>query len=340
VKSILEFFIRKDYFSNFWQSQTDFIENRFRLMTHPYQHLVIYYFEGTVRVDTDIAADPRFLGLWEEAGTAFLFFSRPVPDLAGRITTGNPGAQFRDVYEMTWEQWHGDAVKPYDVADFRIFPPWDVPKDMAGRRPIMMDPGVVFGTGRHPTTHACLDLIHRICTSGSIETVLDIGTGTGLLALGAAAMGCSRVLACDFNLLAVATTRKNIALNHWDDRILAFQARGETMLDLPCDLVVANIHYDIMRQLIDSPAFMEKPWVILSGLLRTEARHVADDLTHKQVDILEHHCPDGIWHTFLARPRAGSPSTNATPSGAAKPSPHRPGAAPSSSVPSQKRITP
>jgi ribosomal protein L11 methyltransferase len=140
-----------------------------------------------------------------------------------------------------------------------------------------------------------------VCRSGSIDTVLDIGTGTGLLALGAAAMGCSRVLACDFNLLAVTTTQKNIAHNHWGDRVLAFQARGETMLEIPCDLLVANIHYDIMQQLMDHPAFASKPWIILSGLLRTEARNVAADLEKKHIEILEHRCPDGIWHTFLAR---------------------------------------
>jgi len=272
-------------------------------MKNPYQNLVIHYFEGTVCLDTTITSDPRFLGLWEEAGTAFVFFSQPVPDLAEQMKAGNPGARFQEMYDMTWEQWHGNAVKPYDVADFRIFPPWDVPEEMNGRRPVMMDPGVVFGTGQHPTTHACLDLIHRVCAYGTIDTVLDIGTGTGLLALGAAAMGCSRVLACDFNRLAVTTTRKNIALNHWDDRILAFQARGETMLTLPCDLLVANIHYDIMRQLLADPAFAAKPWIILSGLLRTEAGKVAADLTEKQMDILEHRCPDGIWHTFLVRPR-------------------------------------
>jgi ribosomal protein L11 methyltransferase len=273
-------------------------------MDNPYQNLVIYYFEGLVRLEPEIRTDARFLGLWEESGTSFVFFSQPVPDLAGQMKTGNPEARFKDLYEMTWEQWHGDAVKPYDVADFRIFPPWDIPEDMDGRRPVMMDPGVVFGTGQHPTTHACLGLIHRVCASGTIGTVLDIGTGTGLLALGAAAMGCSRVLACDFNLLAVATTRKNVALNHWDDRVLAFQARGETVVDLPCDLLVANIHYDIMRQLMNSPALAAKPWIILSGLLRTEAGKVAADLTEKQMDILEHRSPDGIWHTFLARPRA------------------------------------
>jgi ribosomal protein L11 methyltransferase len=276
-------------------------------MKNPYQNLVIHYFEGMLSLDTDISSDPRFLGLWQEQGTSFVFFSQPVPDLADRIKTDNPGVEFKDVYEMTWEQWHGDAVHPYDVADFCIFPPWEVPEHMHEKRPVMMDPGVVFGTGLHPTTHDCLDLICRVCACEPVQTVVDIGTGTGLLALGAAAMGCERILACDFNLLAVKTTRKNIALNHWDDRILAFQARGETIVDLPCDLLVANIHYDIMRQLLDSPKFVEKPQVILSGLLRSEAREVAAALEKNQMTILEHKSPDGIWHTFLARPRADRP---------------------------------
>jgi ribosomal protein L11 methyltransferase len=206
------------------------------------------------------------------------------------------------VYEMTWEQWHGDAVAPYCVAGFQVFPPWDMPDIQPDKRPIVLDPGVVFGTGRHPTTHDCLALIFQVCDSENLETVVDIGTGTGLLALGAAAMGCSRVLACDFNRLAVQTTRKNIALNGWDDRVLACQAKGETMMDQPCDLLVANIHYDIMQQLIEMPGLLEKRYIILSGLLRSEAHKVLTSLEKKQITILDHLCPDGVWNTFLATP--------------------------------------
>jgi ribosomal protein L11 methyltransferase len=276
-------------------------------MKNPYKNLVIYYFEGTVHPGDAVQSNPRFLGSWQEADTTFVFFSTPVPDLAARMADQHPLACLKDVYEMTWEQWHGDPISPYSVAGFHVFPPWEQPDNLPGKHRIMLDPGVVFGTGRHPTSHDCLDLIHQVCTTEPMETVVDIGTGTGLLALGAAAMGCRRVLACDVNRLAVKTTRKNIALNNWDDRVLAFQARGETMMELPCDLLVANIHYDIMQQLIDLPGLLEKKYVILSGLLRSDARRVRQTLEEKQVTILEHRCPDGIWHTFLATPLSGRP---------------------------------
>lgn len=272
------------------------------IMKNPYQHLVIYYFEGLVKPDRSVTMDPRFLGNWQEADTSFVFFSQPVPDLMTRTADRHPGARLVDVYEMTWEQWHGDCVKPYSVAGFCIFPPWEVPVNDRNKTRIVLDPGVVFGTGRHQTTHDCLELVHQVCAAEKIQTVVDIGTGTGLLALGAAAMGCRRVLACDFNLLAVETARKNILSNRCEDRVLACQARGETMMDLACDLVVANIHYDIMQHLIAHPALMAKKYLILSGLLPSQARKVKKDLEKKQVRILDHRCPDGIWNTFLAMP--------------------------------------
>ena len=273
-------------------------------MKNPYQNLVIYYFEGRIDPGRAVAADPRFLGNWQEADTAFVFFCEPVPEVAQQMAARHPGARLVDVYEMTFEQWHGDSIVPYGVAGFYVHPPWENGSGDPDRHHIILDPGVVFGTGRHQTTHDCLELVHRVCAAEKMQTVVDIGTGTGLLALGAAAMGCSRVLACDFNLLAVQTARKNILRNRCEDRVLAFQARGETMMDLACDLVVANIHYDIMQHLIAHPALADKKYLILSGLLPSQARKVKKDLENRQVRILDHRCPDGIWNTFLAGPLA------------------------------------
>ena len=280
-----------------------------RHMKNPYQNLVIYYYEGTIDPGRAVTDDPRFLGNWQEADTSFLFFSQPIPDLMKCSADRHAGVRLVDVYEMTWEQWHGDSVKPYCVAGFCIFPPWEVPENDRNKARIVLDPGVVFGTGRHQTTHDCLELMHQVCAAETIQTVVDIGTGTGLLALGAAAMGCRRVLACDFNLLAVQTARKNIVSNQCGDRILAFQAKGETMMDLTCDLVVANIHYDILQHLIAHPALKDKKYLILSGLLPSQARKVKKDLENRQVHILDHRCPDGIWNTFLAKPLADNPQT-------------------------------
>ena len=275
-------------------------------MLNPYDRLYIYYFDGILRLDT---ADPldriiqhsdAFLGNWVEEEASFLFFSSPCDEMVEKILEKNAGIHLVDKYEMTGEQWHGDKIEPYYVNDLCIFPPWNKPeKNDASVKGILLDPGVVFGTGRHQTTEDCLYLIHRLCTTQRIETVLDIGTGTGLLSLGAAVLGCGKVLACDFNLLAVQTALTNIRLNKLQDRILAFQARGEEILSIPCDLLVANIHYDVMQHIIESPFFLEKKWFILSGLLKSETKKIMAALSLKKVHIIERRCPDGIWNTLL-----------------------------------------
>lgn len=275
-------------------------------MKNPYENLYIYNFDRVPDLGNTLENNGDFLGTWEEDGTAFLFFSAPADGMAKTLASRDPEVVLVERYEMSCEDWHGDRIEAYQVGNLCIAPPWDRPERGAlgkGVREILLDPGVVFGTGRHQTTEDCLALIHRICTREKIGRVMDIGTGTGLLSLGAAALGCGQVLACDFNRLAVKTTRKNIALNRLDGRVLAFQARGEEMMEIPCDLLVANIHYDVMQHLIAHPAFPDKPWFILSGLLNSEARKVMDALKAKPVHVIEHRCPDGIWNTILGRRR-------------------------------------
>jgi len=275
-------------------------------MKNPYEQLYIYNFGGVPVLDTLVENNIQFLGNWVEEDTSFLFFSSPADLLIEQIREQNPLVPLIETYEMTCEQWHGDRIEPYFVENLCIAPPWNQPeKPLSGKgsKPIMiiLDPGVVFGTGRHQTTEDCLALIHRLCGNEKIQTVLDIGTGTGLLSLGAAALGCDQILACDFNRLAVETTAKNIRLNGFENRILAFQARGEEIVSIPCDLLVANIHYDVMQHIISHPSFCEKKYFILSGLLNSETTRVMAFLHKLPVHVIERRCPDGIWNTILGR---------------------------------------
>ncbi|MCP3940207.1 MAG: methyltransferase [Desulfobacteraceae bacterium] len=272
-------------------------------MKNPYEQLYIYNFDGVPVLDGLVENKDGFLGTWVEEDTSFLFFSTPSDSKVEKIRDENPHIPLVETYEMTCEQWHGDKIEPYFVEDFCIAPPWDrLKKNMKSPAlEILLDPGVVFGTGRHQTTEDCLTLIHRLCASKPLGTVLDIGTGTGVLSLGAAALGVKRVLACDFNLLAVKTTLKNIRLNHFEDRVLAFQAKGEEVLSIPCDLLVANIHYDVMQHLIEHPSFLEKKHFILSGLLNSETTKIMASLSEKKVQVIERRCIDGIWNTLLGK---------------------------------------
>jgi len=271
-------------------------------MKNPYENLYIYYLDKAPAIDRGLETNEAFLGTWIEETEAFLFFSSPSDGIVDELLAGNPGITLIDKYEMTGEAWHGDRIEPYYVHDLCIYPPWNPPDDNNGDyRHILLDPGVVFGTGRHQTTEDCLYLIHRLCTKQNIGTVLDIGTGTGLLSLGAAALGCRRVMACDFNYLAVKTALNNVRLNGFESRVLAFQAKGEDILSMPSDLLVANIHYDVMQHLIENPEFLRKKWFILSGLLNSEAKKIVASLSAKPVQIMERRCIDGIWNTILGK---------------------------------------
>ncbi|MCK5164032.1 MAG: 50S ribosomal protein L11 methyltransferase [Desulfobacula sp.] len=276
-------------------------------MINPYHNLYIYYLDGVPQVNSTVQGNEAFLGTWVEEEVSFLFFSCFSDDIVEEILEKNKGISLIEKYEMTGEQWHGDKIEPYYVNDLCIYPPWNKPNGNDETindetiKEILLDPGVVFGTGRHQTTEDCLYLIHRLFSKHRIQSVLDIGTGTGLLSLGAAALGCKQVMACDFNHLAIQTTLNNIRLNGFEDTILAFQAKGEEIMSIPCDLLVANIHYDVMQHMIESPFLLEKKWFILSGLLNSEAKKVLASLSKKNVHIIERRCPDGIWNTILGK---------------------------------------
>lgn len=275
---------------------------------NPYENLYIYYLEGTPDLIPNGFDDFGFIGNWCEEGSSFLFFSSAADQAVAEFVAADNRLTLVDSYQMSGEQWHGEAIESYTTGSLCISPPWKIPfVNRPGIRHILLDPGVVFGTGRHPTTEACLVHMEALFVSQPINTVIDIGTGTGLLALGAAALGCEQVLALDFNLLAVKTTLNNVRINHFDDRILPIQARGEDYIEMLADLVVANIHYDVMKDLITTPGFLAKPWFILSGLLRSEALKVLDSLGNSGATVLETACPDGVWTTILGKGLPAAP---------------------------------
>ncbi len=269
----------------------------------PCRDLYIYYIEGRLE-DNPREGGEAYIGNWVEDGYSFLFFSRPAAGAVARMLSSQPGLSLVDHYQMRYEDWLGERFQPFSVGDLLIAPPWDPAPAGEARRRILLDPGVVFGTGTHPTTRDCLDLIQQVCGSSAVRTALDVGTGTGLLALAAASVGCRRVLAFDLNRLAVQTARRNVDLNRLSDVVLAFQGRAEEMALLPADLMIANIHYDVMDRLLASGAVANKSWFILSGLLRSQAEAVMRRLSDAPVDIVERRDQDGIWHTFLGRSRA------------------------------------
>lgn len=268
----------------------------------PSDELFIYYLEG--RPDAEPMPDgDAFIGNWQEESSTFLFFNRPSETAVTDFMAQQPGMALKDTFRMTYRDWLGETVAPRTIGRLFIAPPWAETPTPDGCRRVILDPGVVFGTGTHPTTRDCLELLQDLFQAEPPARVLDLGTGTGVLALAAAALGSRRVLALDFNGLAAATAWKNVRLNGMDNRVMVCQARAEHFVHLPANLLMANIHFDVMNTLLATRAFFQHEWVLLSGLLRSQAKEVCDILALSPIRIIDHRQNDGVWHTILGRSR-------------------------------------
>ena len=270
----------------------------------PYKDLHIYYLHGHVPPASQ-TFDSNFIGCWQEEEFSFLFFSKPSRNQVENMLRAQPQLNLLDEFQMTYEQWQGSKISPFRVGRFHIAPPWQIPWSEANvspkELPIVLDPGVVFGNGMHPTTSDCLEALELAFDLGNPASALDLGTGTGLLAIAASRLGCSRILGIDLNFLAVQTALKNVRYNRLQDSVLIVQGKAEDFIDSPSDLVIANMHYDVTKHLIDAQGFPAKKWFILSGLLRTQARDIADRISRHPAKIIKKWERNGIWHTFLGK---------------------------------------
>ena len=257
--------------------------------------LFIYYLEGRL-VSEDELSDGSFIGNWEEGDTSFLFFSKPCPDLIHRLLAKQPHLTLIDQYHMTYDEWQGEKFTAFHVGRFHIYPPWESPRRQPEDIDIVLDPGLVFGNGTHPTTRDCILALELIFSKESVDSVLDLGTGSGILSLAAAKLCSRRIHAVDINHLAAKTARRNVCLNGLEDRILVTRGRAETFIHLPSDLIIANIHYDVMKTLILQDNFYKNRWFVLSGILRSQAKDITGMLARSPANILKSWEHNGTWH--------------------------------------------
>jgi ribosomal protein L11 methyltransferase len=272
----------------------------------PCDELHIYHIHGFPACD-DAGLGPAFLGNWQEEDYAFLFFSEPSEPLIDRLLAARPDLTLLDKYHMKYDDWHGVKPVPFRVGRLLIYPPWDPPRTQKKTYGIQLDPGVVFGTGTHATTRDCLEAIDRLLPDKTIQTALDLGTGTGVLAIAAATLGCRHAVAVDLNGLAVQTAARNVRKNGLQDRVWVLQGEAETLIGCRADLLVANVHHAVMQKLVRSEAFSSKRWFVLSGLLRRQAKEIREMLIRRRADVLETWHRDDTWFTMLGKNPERSP---------------------------------
>jgi len=267
-------------------------------LLRPDTQLFIYYIEGVIPPDHRVD-HTSFIGNWVEDDFSFLFFTQPASETVQTILSSFPDYTLIDEYEMSYGEWQGGNVEPIRIGRFILNPTWIKASPAENEIAITLASGVVFGNGGHPTTQACLEAMEIACNGNKTKSMLDLGSGTGVLALAGAELGCDKVLAVDFNYLATKTARTNVAINGLEKQILVVNGKAEDHLSHSTDLLVANIHYDVMKELVKQEGFYKQKWFILSGLLTSEAEKILSYLKEQPVLILKRWGEGEVWHTIL-----------------------------------------
>ena len=155
-----------------------------------------------------------------------------------------------------------------------VAPPWDVP-DAPGREVLVIEPGMAFGTGQHETTRTCLEEIETAVAERQVRSALDVGTGSGVLAMALARLGVPRVVALDLDAGVLPLARQNLVRNGAEAVMLAAGTVGAVRGRF--DLVVANLLADVLID--EAPALAatvaQGGRLIVSGILDTQTDTVA-----------------------------------------------------------------
>ncbi len=220
---------------------------------------------------------------------AYFLTTVPVATLLDQLTSAfaelpvfTPGAISLAVSEslpqVDWAQNWKQHFTSFQIGKrLIVHPSWENPLVDATQVAIEIDPGMAFGTGTHATTRLCLEAIAEQLERRQYPLqMLDVGTGSGILAIGAAALGCDHVLANDIDPLACGVARENVARNNRQNQVTVTEDPLEN-IDGVYDLVVANILAEENIRLKDALISRLVPggWLILSGILKEKETLVA-----------------------------------------------------------------
>ena len=228
---------------------------------------------------------------------------RRLPETAAGLPLGKLALVTSGFEDEDWSQSWKRAFQPVRLGEhFVVRPGWIECPLEAGDREIVIDPGLAFGTGTHETTGMCMALVEKYVRPGM--TVIDIGTGSGILAIAAAHMGASRVLATDLDPVAARVAAENARDNGFGEAIETRCGDLLQVVDECGDVVIANIIADAILQLA-APVrarIADGGVFIASGIAVDRRDEVEAALTGAGYEILD--APvKGEWAAFAARKR-------------------------------------
>lgn len=249
-------------------------------------------YEITVHLPDDAAA-PAAIDATERALWHIQAFGlRPVGEL-----------RVRSVDDADWEQAWKENYEPQRIGRVVVVPSWISEPMGADEVELRLDPGMAFGTGLHPTTRGCLTLLQRL--GPMPPAVLDLGSGSGILALAALRLGAERAVCLDTDPVAVAATLANAAANGLDERVtaklgtLSAEPDGESY-----DLVLANVVAAVLVELATPLAAHTAMGgtLLASGIISERGGEVLAALTGAGFDVIDR-LDDGEWVSLRLRRR-------------------------------------
>jgi ribosomal protein L11 methyltransferase len=264
------------------------------------------------------AEDAATLLLWEHGTsgvevraspgrhTLLLAYFEPAAGLESRLRDAVmtlPGARLArtQVPPVDWVARYREGFRAFRAGGFLIAPCWDVPGG-ATEPVLIVDPGQAFGTGTHESTRLCLDALAELCAPSPPPSVLDVGTGSGILAVAAALRGARRVTGVDVDEGALRWARRHAALNRVEIGLVHADG-ARAVRPGAFELVLANVSaallHDARAELLAARA--PRGTLVLSGLLADEAGRLAD--AYADAGEIERR-DEGEWSALLVRGRS------------------------------------
>lgn len=211
-------------------------------------------------------------------------------EIIEQIVGAMPGARFielGEVEEQNWNETWERSIKAQHIGSFLIRPTWSLEEPGPGQTLLEIDPKMSFGTGYHATTRLALRRIEKISCNN--KTVLDAGTGTGILAIGALKQGAKYAVGFDIDPWCERNATENSLINEvsdrFDVRLGGFEVIGKNE---QFDIVVANINRNVILQNLDQiiRAAVDGGTVCLTGLMDSDEAVIRKALASKNVEII------------------------------------------------------